>query len=187
MKQLLDKQHKVFMQWLLEDDTIKPSVFLDVDHFESYQICDIYDDGTIVLGKTRCRWWNHLIKCETKLSFLDFAFGVWKAFVGLSSNTLKNGILKGLSWEIIENAIQKKEYNVVIDRFVDVARHALSQSKLFSKGTPSVEEHDIVNVTPAKVEITIVDDDEKRRIPVFDAVGRPVIYLRRGIIGYETK
>lgn len=187
MKQLLDKQHKVFMQWLLEDDTIKPSIFLDVDHFESYQICDIYDDGTIVLGKTRCRWWNHLIKCETKLSFLDFAFGVWKAFVGLSSNTLKNGILKDLSWEIIENAIQKKEYNVVIDRFVKVLLQMWLAMRCHSLNCFQVEEHDIVNVTPAKVEITIIDDDKKRRIPVLDAVGRPVIYLRRGIIGYETK
>lgn len=185
MKVLLDKQHKVFMQWLLEDDTVKPNVFLDVDHYESYKICDIYDDGTIVLGKTSYRWWNHLIKCETKLSFLDFAFGVWKSFVGLSSNALKDGILKGLSWEIIKNAVQNKEYNDVIDRFIDVARHALPSSKLYSKGTPGIEEANKNNIVP-EINITVIDDDGDRRIPVYDAVGTPVIHLRRGIIGYEV-
>lgn len=186
MTQLLDKQHMVFMRWLLEDDNIKPNVFLDVDHYESYKICDVYENGVIVLGKTNFRWWNHLIKCETKLSFLDFAFGVWKSFVGLSSNALKNGILKGLSWEIIQKAVQEKEYNYVIDRFIDVARHALPQSALFSKGTPSVENFEITE-TPTEINVTVVEDGVSRRLPVLDAVGKPVIYLRRGIIGYEVK
>lgn len=116
---------------LLSDPSIKGNL-IDDKAKELYKTVTIQEDGSIILGKTRCLWWNHLLGDEKVLSFTDFAFKTVAALSGQKSN-VNDIILKGLSEEVIRKAILDDQYDMVVDRLFDAARYGV-QGPLNTEG-----------------------------------------------------
>ena len=76
MKQLLNLRSKKLIEVLLTDSHITEKVFENANDRDKYKNCTIQDDGTIIMGKTSCRWWNQLINSQDKLPFDSFALKV---------------------------------------------------------------------------------------------------------------
>ena len=71
----------------------------------------------VVLGKTRCGWWNRLIGAEKRISLHEFAFkmiGILSARAGKSQNSAL--IAKGLAEDIIDALVREGRSNDIIDR-----------------------------------------------------------------------
>ena len=73
------------------------------------------EDGVIILGVTRFRWWNQLIGCQVKLPFESWALAVWDALVNMSKGGNKDALEHGLSVEIAKKAQREEEYNWVVE------------------------------------------------------------------------
>lgn len=108
------------------DPTIKRNL-IDESKKELYSTVTINDDGSITFGKTRCLWWNKLIGDEFTMSFTDFAFKTTAALSGQKRN-INDIILKGLSEEVIKNAIIEEKYDMVVDRLFDAARYGVTST-----------------------------------------------------------
>ena len=182
-KGLLDKHHVELVQMLLGEPKIAESVLVDVDKCETYKDSYINEDGSIVLGKTSVRWWNHLFSLEKTISFKDFAFSTFSALVSLTNKSNRNKVLNGLSQELINQAVLDKNYETVVDRLFDVARFGVPTT-LNSQSTPAIGE-----ITPELREQTIKKDinvivDKGGFIPVCDSVGKVLLHLRVKVDGY---
>lgn len=75
------------------------------------------DTCEIVLGKTRCGWWNRLIGAEKRISLETFTVKV----IGLLSsraNSSKSSVLirQGLAEDVIDTLTREGKSNDVIDR-----------------------------------------------------------------------
>ena len=70
-------------------------------------------------------FWNNLIKCYIQFSFTDFSVMVWDALVGMTApnQVISEAILKGLSREMLVRGVHDKDYDWIINRFYDIARH----------------------------------------------------------------
>ena len=90
---------------------------------KSYQIYTVENDGIVVLGETKCRFWNRLIGCQFKLPFEAFSTAVWDALVDLSTGKNQEAIIRGLSKEIIIQAQREKRYDWVVRRLEDCYDH----------------------------------------------------------------
>lgn len=113
------------------DDAIRRNL-IDDSKKELYSTVTINNDGSITFGKTRCLWWNKLIGDQITISFTDFAFKTVAALSGQKRN-INDIILKGLSEEVIKNAIMEEQYDMVVDRLFDAARYGV-QSSLNTQG-----------------------------------------------------
>ena len=126
MSKKLSVRSKKEIEILFLDETIRRNL-IDESKKELYSVVTINDDGSITFGKTRCLWWNKLIGDETTISFTDFALKTVAALSGQKRN-VNDIILKGLSEEVIKNAIIEEQYDVVVDRLFDAARYGVSSS-----------------------------------------------------------
>lgn len=122
MGKLSQKSVKL-IELLLSDPTIKGNL-IDDQKKELYKTITICENGDIILGKTRCLWWNRLIGDEKILSFTDFAFKTVAALSGQKSN-VNDILLKGLSEEVIRKAILDDQFDMVVDRLFDAARYGV--------------------------------------------------------------
>ena len=113
-KGVLSERSRNLIKVLLSDEKIRQKVYEDTKEFEKYKICTICNDGTIVLGKTRWRFWNRLLNCQDELPFESFALRVWDALVDLSSGFNNTAILEGLSREIVLSSVREREYDYVL-------------------------------------------------------------------------
>lgn len=129
-------------QKMMEMLMMEPKVMEKVANGYEYKIISIYNNGTVVLGKTSYKWWNDFIKCHKVLSFQDFVLAVWQALLELSEGETRRAILKGLSLEILEKSVRDNKYDETIDRLIDVVRHACNKNELRSIATPSSSEDD---------------------------------------------
>lgn len=121
--QSLTQNSVALMHYLMQDATIASKVKSTGKPKKPYAIYTINSDGTVVLGETRYRWWNQLIKCQFTLTFEMFATCVWDALVDLSTGENQEALLQGLSKEILEKAQREKKYDWVVERLVDCFRH----------------------------------------------------------------
>lgn len=192
MSELVSKQSRLLIQVLLTDSKIAERVFENADDKEKYKICDIREDGNIIMGKTSCRFWNQLIKCQDKLTFESFALKVWDALVDLSSGLNNKAIAKGLSQEIIMNSVRNKDYNYVVNRLYDCWTHVAQKSEGFQspvlpEGGSVVGDQDrvIVNNCPSEQRQIVINVNGKTRvIPFVDSIGDPLnLGLEFGITG----
>ena len=183
MKGFLDKDHVKLIEMLLSEPKIAESVLVDIDKSETYKDSYVNEDGSIVLGKRRIRWWNKLFNLEKTISFKDFAFNTFRALVGLTEEVNRNTVLMGLSQEIIAKAVLDKDYEFVVDRLFDVARFGASTT-LNTVATPAAGK-----ITPELREQTIKKDirvilDNGGYVPVRDSVGNILLHLRMKFDGY---
>lgn len=116
MKNRLTKADALILQYLLEDPNIK-SVLIDNSKKEIYKRVDINKDGSLTLGKTSFKWWNHFINDEKTISFNEFAIKVTDRISGQEKN-VNNKILKGLLEVIASKGIKSQDYSYVIDQLL---------------------------------------------------------------------
>ena len=110
---LISKSREDLLKLLLKDNRISSIVLLNNEIPESIVI---NDDGSVTFGRTPKHWWNQIFRDYTTLSFTDLCFKMLNAF---SRYLPKDSNLpRILTEEIITNAINKQQYDFVIDRFV---------------------------------------------------------------------
>lgn len=111
------------MHYLMSNQTISDKVKAAGEEGKTYAIYTICDDGKVILGETKSRFWNRLIACQIKLTFEAWAGCVWDALVDLSTGKNQEALLKGLSKEVLEKAQREHRYDWVVERLVDCYRH----------------------------------------------------------------
>lgn len=116
---------------LFMDESIKRSL-VDENDNTMYKRVDIGEDGSITFGKTKYRWWNRLVNDEKVVPFNAWIFDVVRCLAGQQANC-NDIVRKGLSQEVVDAAIFKGDYDIVIDRLFDAARYGV-KTKLNTKG-----------------------------------------------------
>lgn len=111
--QLISEPKKKLFALLLQDKRINSIVLTNNEIPESIRV---NDDGSITFGRTRKHWWNWLFNDTVTKDFETVCIRMVKAF----NNYLPKGsdLTKLLTEEVIHNAIEKQDYESVIDRFV---------------------------------------------------------------------
>lgn len=111
--QLISEPKKKLFALLLQDKRINSIVLTNDEIPESIVV---NDDGSITFGRTRKHWWNWLFNDTVTKDFETVCIRMAKAF----SQYLPRGsdLTKLLTEEIIHSAIERNDYESVIDRFV---------------------------------------------------------------------
>lgn len=172
MGKLSEKSVKL-IEMLLEDPAIKGNL-IDDPNKEVYKTLTICEDGSIVLGKTRCLWWNRLIGDEKTLSFIDFAIKVITALSGQANNQ-NEIVLKGLTEDLIRKAVAADKYDYVVDRLFDVARYGTS-------GPIHSEAFQIQDKFKEHVDVTCKDGIRIVRLP---GSGDKLCTIHVGVVGVD--
>lgn len=190
MKELVSETSKLLIQIMLTDAKVKERVFENIKDHDKYKICTIYNDGTVVMGKTSFTWWNKLLNCQTVIPFESFALKIWDALVDLSSGINNEAIMEGLSREVVMNSVRKTNYNWVVERLFDCWKHVAQKSDGYKtsvspEGEQVLANRDgspIVNLDKRKIVISI--NGEEKVLPIIDSIGDPLhLGLKFGITG----
>lgn len=126
------------MRYLLEDEQIHDKVLNDSKNKDKYKTCTIYEDGTVVLGKTSITFLNQLLACQDKIPFEAFALRVWDALVAMSTGENSIALQENLSTEIAKLAQREGEYNTLVTRLAN-AYDFICNNKSGSNGTSAGE------------------------------------------------
>lgn len=191
MEKLISVKSKHLIDILLCDRKIAETVFEDTTNKEKYKICTIRDNGSIAMGKTRIKWWNQLLNCQDVFPFESFALKVWNALVDLSSGINNTAILKGLSQEIVMNAVRDKKYDWVVQRLYDAWAHVAQDSDGFQKpqvpaGNDNLEHENRQYSSSSPRQIVLNIGGQSKIIPIIDSVGDPLrIGVEVGITGFR--
>lgn len=111
--QLISEPKKKLFALLLQDKRIN-SIVLTNDEIPESVI--VNDDGSVTFGRTKKHWWNMLFNDRVTKDFETVCIRMVKAFNKYLPP--ESGLTKLLTEEIIHNAIEKQDYESVIDRFV---------------------------------------------------------------------
>ena len=180
------------MHYLMQNETIANKVKAAGKEGKQYAIYTIEDNGTVILGETKHKFWNQLIGCKFTLTFESFATCVWDALVDLATGGNQEALLQGLSKEVLEKAQREKEYDWVVERLVDCFRHVCNnkgtESRLEGRpgksgqkiGTEQVVIRDS-NGTPVNINVNVGNNRRTFRFP--DATGRADLVLEMGVVG----
>ena len=179
MAALLSERSRQLIQVMLTDSKVAEKVFENANDKEKYKICTIKDNGTIILGKTSCRWWNQLLNCQDKFPFESFALKVWDSLADASEGINKEAVIEGLSREVVMKSIRVREYDKVVNRLFDVWRHVAQNSEGYQKSNSpegdmasSQDGKKIIisrNDGPRNIVINVNGD--KKVIPIVDSIG----------------
>ena len=126
------------MRYLLEDEQIHDKVLNDSKNKDKYKTCTIYEDGTVVLGRTSITFLNQLLACQDKIPFEAFALRVWDALVAMSTGENSIALQENLSTEIAKLAQREGEYNTLVTRLAN-AYDFICNNKPGSNGTSAGE------------------------------------------------
>lgn len=195
MEKLVSKIGKLLIQTLLCDSKISETVLENSNDAEKYKICTIQDNGTIVLGKTSYIWWNRILGCQDKIPFDSFALKIWNALADSASGMNKDAIIHGLSREIIENAVRRKDYNYVVQRLYDCWRFVANKSEGYNQALSPAGGPGSAQDCPEKrhrfetpKNIVINVNGEERKIPIIDSTGKPFnLVLNYGFTGFSSR
>jgi hypothetical protein len=192
MSKVLDRSILLKMQELMTNETINKKVELAPGEGKTYARFDVQENGTVLLGETRFRFWNQLIGCQRMLSFESWALAVWDALVDLSTGGNATAIEEGLSVEIAKKAQREENYEWVVRRLMECYEHVCNNKDgKVSAGTrdkngsiaPKVVVHDHDN--PVNLHVNIGGTERFIRIP--DATGRAGLKVKVGVTGVETE
>ena len=177
----------------MANKTINKKVELAPGDGKLYSKYDIEENGTVILGETRFRFWNQLLGCQRKLSFESWALAVWDALVDLSVGGNATALEEGLSSEIAKKAQRAEDYEWVVKRLYDCYEHFCNNK---GDGVPSAGGRDVqgsdaslrrvvVNGEPITININAHDFERKIRIP--DATGRAFLRFNLGITDVDVE
>ena len=173
---------------LMLDETIAEKVKSAGGEGKSFEIFEVDDTtGMIILGVTRFKWWNQLIKCQVKLPFTSWALAVWDALVCLSKSANATAIEEGLSVEIAKKAQREDKYNWVVNRLFEIYEHVCNNKNDGAslegdrrKSGSSV----VVPVTPAgDTVVNVVLPNMRRTFRFPDATGQAFLDVEMGVVG----
>ena len=156
--------------------------------YVTYKVCD---SGIVVLGETRCWWWNRLIKCQFPLTFHAFVSAVWDALVDLSAGGNKEALQKGLGRELMEKSQREKEYNWVVKRLQECYDHVCNNKGgadlegSLGKSGPSVARVAVPINNPVNVNVNI-DGKTHKTVRFPDATGKAFLECELGVVGVHT-
>ena len=189
MKHRLSNGSVALIKYLLSDERISDKVFNNTKDKAKYKSITIREDGTIILGKTSCLWWNQLLACQDKIPFNDFALKVWDALVNLSIGNNSVALEKGLSTEIAKLSQRDGDYDAVVKRLVTCYEHVCNNKGdvPFEGGSVKSElEHAYVNRVEVPDKIVInVNGMERKVIPFRDSAGDKFIDIEYGVSGVK--
>lgn len=111
--QLISEPKKKLFALLLQDKRINSIVLTNDEIPESVVV---NDDGSVTFGRTKKHWWNILFNDKVTKDFETVCIRMVKAFNKYLPP--ESNLTKLLTEEIIHNAIEKQDYESVIDRFV---------------------------------------------------------------------
>lgn len=195
MNALVSERSKLSIRILLTDRKIAETVYEDSKNKDKYKICTIHNDGSVVMGKTKCLWWNQLLNCQDVLPFESFALKVWNSLVDMSSGINNTAIMKGLSQEIIMNSVRDKNYDWVVDRLYDCWKHVAQNSDGYahleepagSRAPGQGQMRTVVQHNADKIVIN-VNGEYYREIPIVDSNGdRWPVDLEIGLLGFKPR
>ena len=190
-KRLLSQGSVALMKYLLSDTRISDKVFDNAEDKTRYKSITICENGTIVLGKTSCLWWNRLLACQNKIPFNDFALKVWDALVNLSTGVNGVALEKRLSTEIAKLSQREGDYDTLIKRLVDCYEHVCNNkgdSPLEGgsvKSEPKIARTNRIQV-PENIVIN-VNGKERKVIPFRDSAGDKFVDIEYGVTGVVIK
>lgn len=195
MEKLVSKIGKLLIQTLLCDSKISETVLENSNDAEKYKICTIQDNGTIVLGKTSYVWWNRILGCQDKITFDSFALRIWNALADSASGMNKDAIINGLSREIIENSVRRKDYNYVVQRLYDCWRFVANKSEGYNQALSPAGGRSSAQDCPENrrrfkepQNIVINVNGEEHKIPIIDGTGKPFdLVLNYGFTGFSSR
>lgn len=167
---------------LLIEDKIRNKITENINGNGKYKNVEIDPKtGTIHFGKYPWsgfgNFWNRLIKCCDKVSFSDFAIKTWDALTDMTVGTdAHEAVLEGLSREVLMTAVRDKDYDWIVDRFMDVDRHLTSESYWKSHGKAGEEVASRIGrgshpQTGDDLIVTVADRHPAIGLKVIDAVG----------------
>ena len=195
MKHLVSPTSVLLIKVMLSDPKISEKVMENIDDKDKYKIITIQENGNIVLGKTSIRWWNQLIHCQDTIPFESFALRTWDALVDLSNGMNNRAILEGLSKEIAIKAQRESEYDWVVNRLFDVARHVSQECQLYQ--TVASPEGDLGKSGPREVIVNRVQAPDtivlningvpKKTLHFKDSIGDPFIDLELGVTDIRVR
>lgn len=185
------------MQYLMRNETIANKVKAAGKEGKSYVIYSFEDNGSIILGETKYKFWNNLIGCKVVLPFESFASCVWDALVDLSTGNNQEALLQGLSKEVLVKAQREKEYDWVVERLVDCFRHVCNnlgnaQPLAGGRGKSGHNENTsriITGVTSNNqpVEVNVNFGNNKRTFRFPDATGTADLVLEMGVVNVSCE
>lgn len=178
------------MEILMLDKVVAEKVQSAAKEGKSYALCEIKEDGRVILGETRFDFWNRLIGCRTTLQFESWALAVWDALVCLSKDGNAVAIEEGLSVEIAKKAQRDGDYNRVVDRLVTIYRHVCNNkdggASLEGDRRKSGSSVVVGNVAePVVVNVNVADKRRVFRFP--DATGKAFLNVETGIVGMSAE
>ena len=190
MKKLLSKDAIHLMHILMLNETINKKVELAPGDGKTYNKYDIDENGTVIIGETRFRFWNQLLGCQRKLTFESWALAVWDALIDLSSGGNAKALEEGLSVEIAKKAQRAEEYEWVVARLYDCYKHVCNGNDAPSaggqgkNGSSMVTREVVVNGEPITINVNAHNFKRTLRIP--DATGRAFLNFDLGIVGVSV-
>lgn len=108
---IISESRKELLRVLLKDDNLNSVLLMNGEVARNIKI---KDDGSIEIGRTKAHWWNLFFNDIRRMTFIEVAFALAKVMAGNKANS-NEVIFKGLSNEIIENAIQRDDLDYVVD------------------------------------------------------------------------
>ena len=113
MVSLISESRKVLLLALFKDEAIRREFLLDNEKIAP--TITIQDDGSVLIQRSRNWFINWLFGGNGQtITFMEVAFRIANVMSGHGSNK-NDKIFKGISEEIIEKAIQGKDYDYVVD------------------------------------------------------------------------
>ena len=110
---LISEPKKKLFKLLLEDKRINSIVLTNDEIPNNIQV---NDDGSVTFGRTKKHWWNVLFADTVTKDFETVCIRMMKAFTQYLPKD--SNLTKLLTEEIIHNAVETRNYESVIDRFV---------------------------------------------------------------------
>lgn len=187
-KPLTDASVK-YMEVLMLDKVIAEKIQTAAKEGKSYALCEIKEDGRVILGETRYDFWNRLIGCRTILPFESWALAVWDALVSLSKDGNAVAIEEGLSVEIAKKAQRDGDYNWVVKRLIEIYEHVCNNKDggaSLEGGRRKSGSSVVVNKVAEPVVVNVNVADERRVFRFPDATGKAFINLETGIVGVSA-
>lgn len=189
MNKTLTSMSVAKISMLMLDETIAAKVKAAGGEGKSFEIFEVDDEtGIIILGVTRFKWWNQLIKCQVKLPFTSWALAVWDALVCLSKAANATAIEEGLSVEIAKKAQREDKYNWVVNRLFEVFEHVCNNRN----GGASLEGDrrkpgSSVTVSPVQSAsdtiVNVILPNMRRTFRFPDATGKAFLDVEMGVVG----
>jgi len=115
---MLSETRQDMLRTLLKDPNIAGCL---LQEGEVFHILTINDDGSIVLGRTKSRWYNRFFNSEHRIDFMTLTLLISQKISG-AKELDDNNMFAGLSREVLKQAFLNKNEDYIVDALFDTVR-----------------------------------------------------------------